>query len=252
MTLQLDAHGSTGPAVVMLHGTPSTVAYLDPLIEALAPTHRVLAAYLPGYGSSPRLVPYSFEGARRSLEEALRDRGVTRGAVLGFSGGTYHALELALGGRFEATRLVGLGAFASLDPEERSGFTETAAALRAGIDLRPMLPARFLAPSSAKDPARVAAVLSWLDAAPREVVADELDAFAACRDLLPDLARLRVPVLLRTGALDLPTPPAKAEAIARVVPDAVVEVVPECAHALLLEDREATVASVRRFLDRPD
>jgi 3-oxoadipate enol-lactonase len=249
--LHVDERGRGERAVVLIHGLPSTVADFDPLIAALAPDHRVLAVHLPGYGRSPALPsPYSLDAALAAVEDALLARGVTRAAFVGFSGGAHRMFALALRGRVAATHLAGLGALAAYTPAEREGFAGFAAMIRGGFDAGPMFPGRFLSPASAADPERAAAVTAWLRAAPIGVIADELDAFAAAPDLLDALRAVTVPTLLRTGALDVATPPAKAEEIARAVPGATLEIVPGVGHALLVEDAAATAASVRRLLAR--
>ncbi|MEP7121591.1 MAG: alpha/beta fold hydrolase [Byssovorax sp.] len=249
MSLQIDEHGRGERAVVLLHGLPSTVAYFDPLIEALAPDHRVLAVYLPGYGgSAPLPLPYSLDAALASVEDALHEHGVRRAAFVGFSSGAHRMFAIALRGRVAASHLVGLGAVASFTAAEREGFAGFVAALRAGVDLAPIVPGRFLSPASTGDPARVKAVLAWLTAAPLGVVEAELEAFVHAPDLLDALRAIKVPTLLRTGALDVASPPAKAEEIARAIEGATVEIVAGAGHALLIEDGEATARSVQRFL----
>jgi 3-oxoadipate enol-lactonase len=251
LPLHVDEHGRGERVVVLLHGLPSTVADFDPLVAALAPDHRVLAVHLPGYGRSAALpAPYSLDAALAAIEDALLARGVARAAFVGFSSGSHRMFSLALRGRVAATHLVGLGAIAAFTADERAGFAGFATAIRGGFDAAPMFPGRFLSPASAADPARAAAVTAWLYAAPGGVIADELAAFAAAPDLLDGLRAIRVPTLLRTGALDVATPAAKAEAIARAIDGAALEIVPGVGHALLVEDAAATVAAVRRLLAR--
>jgi pimeloyl-ACP methyl ester carboxylesterase len=80
------------------------------------------------------------------------------------------------------------------------------------------------------------------------VIAAELEAFVEAGDLRGQLSKLKAPVLLRVGEKDVATPPELSREIADAVPGARLEIVPNCGHALLIEDVTATVESVRSFL----
>ena len=246
--LFIDEYGFGDNAVVLLHGTPTSVDYLDPLVKALAPDFRVLVPHLPGYGRSPRMTPCVLDDVSALLEEALAVRGVTKAAVVGFSGGSYRAFDLALRGKLAVTKLVSLGTTAGLDDPEREGFRQIAGALRAGVDFSAILPPRFLAPTSLTNPDRLAAVGSWLAAVPSAVLADEMEAFANAPDLRPRLGELTCPVLLRNGALDGAAPPAATDVLGSQLRQGTVETVPDVGHALLVEDAAGTAGAVKRFL----
>ena len=78
-----------GDAVVLLHGA-NPVSYFDELVAALAPRHRVLVPHLPGWGESPPLSNgQGFEVTNAALSEALRQAGVSRLAIVGYSLGDY-------------------------------------------------------------------------------------------------------------------------------------------------------------------
>jgi pimeloyl-ACP methyl ester carboxylesterase len=87
----------SGPAILLLHGSPSTTAYFAPLVARLGPRYRVLVPELPGYGASP---PIAGEYLLPTVQGMIQDTHVTRGirevAVLGFSMGAYRALTFAL------------------------------------------------------------------------------------------------------------------------------------------------------------
>jgi 3-oxoadipate enol-lactonase len=238
----------SGDAVLLLHGMPSPAEELSPLARALSVSHRVLLPDLPGYGASERLEPYSMSAAQHAIEAMLRSRGVERVKVVGFSGGAYRALRLALEQRLEVTRVACLAPTPGPSAAEAEGLRQSAAAVRAGVDLGDMLVQRFLAARNHASAGAAAAVKTWLKAAPPEVIAAELEALAAEGDLRSAISRLRVPLLLRVGAEDVATPRALSEEIAAAVPGAELEVVPDCGHALLVEDEEATIRSVCAFL----
>jgi pimeloyl-ACP methyl ester carboxylesterase len=238
-----------GRPIVFLGGCPTTWDVLSPLAKALTTTHETIELALPGYGQSPALAePYSLEAAHEAVEATLRGAGVTSCAIVGFSGGAYRALALACRGNVEVTQVLSLGGLASLEPAEKAGFHQFAAALRAGQDLRPLAGPRFLSPAFATaHPEAVKAVEAWLEAAPKDVIAGELDAFADADDLGPRLSQLAIPVLARVGELDQATPPPKSEAIVKACKNARLEVVPGAGHALVLEDLDGVVGAARRL-----
>jgi len=241
-----------GRPVVFLGGCPTPWDVLAPFAAAISSTHEAIEVALPGYGASPQLPGrYTLDAARAAVETALLEAGVRECAVVGFSGGAYRALSLALGGRVSVTGVFSLSGFAALTAEESESFHQFASALRAGQDLRALAAPRFLSAAfAAAHPEAVRAVEDWLTAAPGEVIAGELDAFADAPDLTPALASLRVPVIARVGSADAATPLPHSEAIVTACPDARLEGVAGAGHALVYEDVEGTIASLRRLLAR--
>lgn len=67
-------------AVVFVHGNPGSAEDWTDLMQRLAPTHRVLAMDMPGFGHAdkPADYPYSVEAGASFLGELLRQAGVSR------------------------------------------------------------------------------------------------------------------------------------------------------------------------------
>ncbi len=248
--LHVDIHGDSGTPVVLLHGMPTEPDHLVPLARALSGSHRTLLVHLPGYGKSPPLpAPYSVERCRELIEEALAAQGVDAATLIGFSGGAWHGIGLALRGKLRVEKLVSLGGLAGLDAEQQAAFHGFAAALRAGQDLRPVAPGQFLASDfAASHPEAVAGVTSWLDAIAPADLAAELDATADAPDQRPRLAELAMPILCRAGELDAAVPPQASRSIVEGVQHGTLQLVPGKGHALLYEDFDATVRAVREFV----
>jgi pimeloyl-ACP methyl ester carboxylesterase len=247
VTLLRFRESGSGPAVLLLHGSPSTSASLEPLAERLSASRRVLVPDLPGYAAAqPLPEPYSYDRVRAILEEELVALGVSEVAVVGHSAGGYRALALALDARrVRVTAIVTLGGIAGVDDDARDAYRQFAAMMRAGLDFGAMWLDRFTAPGfAARFPSRASGVMAWMSAAPREVLAAELEAFGGAPDLRPRLGEIAVPVTARVGALDVATPPACSEDIVRRVQHGRLQVVPGCGHALVDEDREGTVEAV--------
>lgn len=246
--LHIEVRGS-GPPVVFVHGTPSGVDTFEPIVRAIEGRFSCLIVHLPGYGKSPLpTTPLPVPAVQRGLRDAILERIDRPVALVGFSSGVYRCLALALSGEVPVSKVIGLGGIASFSSDQRAGFKQMAGALRNGVDLLDAAVGGFLAPTWQMDVSARSAIREWLGAAPRTVLADEFEAWASSKDLVSSLQRLRVPLLLRTGELDLSTPPTKAEEIAREVRSAEVQVVRGVGHALLIEDQYATVQSVVDFL----
>lgn len=248
--IHLDTRGE-GADVVLVHGLPQFPDDLEPLASSLASHFRTHLVHLPGYGRSAARELNSIDATHALLEEALVAAGVTAAAYVGMSGGFYRVLRLVLDGqKCRPWALVGLGAIAGLSGEDREIFRAAAAAVLAGTDLGPLLIARLLSPSFAEShPTAAAHVARTGLAAPGTTIAAELAAFADAPDLRARLHEVECPVYLRTGELDIPTPPTHAATIAAGLRDARLEIVDGAGHLLLLEDRSATLESVRLALD---
>lgn len=245
----------SGPSVLLLHGVPSSPADFAPLVERLERSRRVIVPEMPGYlRSSLDDATYSIRRSVEILDEALAARGVTEVSVVGFSAGALRAFGLALDGRVRVSRLVSLSGFAGLDEEGRQGMRYFSGLVRAmaeqwSPDMLAMFVARMLSPAhAAAHPEHAREVLGWLECISPQCLAVELAALGDSEDLCPRLGELRVPILLRAGSLDVAVPISSSHRAAERAPEAELEIVEGKGHALLLEDRDATVESVARFL----
>jgi haloacetate dehalogenase len=94
--------GGDGPPLLLLHGFPQTHVMWHPVAHALAETHTVVAADLPGYGKSfrPRVAddhaPHSKRALAQDLVAAMRSLGHERFAVAGHDRGGRVAYRMAL------------------------------------------------------------------------------------------------------------------------------------------------------------
>jgi 3-oxoadipate enol-lactonase len=250
--LEIHERSSGGEhAVLLLHGCPSTTRCFEPLVSALSARWRVLVPELPGYGKTPALPgPYSLHRVQALLEDHLLGLGVHELSVVGFSAGAYRALALAFSSRVRVRHVASIAGFAGLDDPLRAAYRRLAPAVGDGThDLRPGWLARIAGPDFAKrHPDDVEDVMAWLGCASRSVLAAELAAFAECDDLRPRLSELEIPVLARVGELDATALPDWSRDIAARAKHGKVEVVPGCGHALLYEDRDATVAAIVALL----
>lgn len=249
-SVMIHADLGTGPAVLFIHGCPTPPDVMRPLAEAVAGHRRALVVALPGYGGTP-LLDGAFEPARihAAIEESLAARGIEEVDLVGYSGGAWHALSLALRGRVRVGTVVSLAGRAGLDPPVREAFRSFAAQVAAGGNLGDVLVAACL-PSAfaAKHPEVVREVHAWGLASPPEALARELEAVVGYEDLRPRLGELTCHLACRAGQLDLAVPAAEAMDMVTRAPRSNLELVPGVGHALMHEDLDGTVRFVRRAL----
>lgn len=250
--MQLEDVGkTTAGAVMFLHGTPSPSTDFAPFKELLAGHRRVLIPDLPGYRGEPALEgPDRFRRTTAALLDELNQRQIARTAVVGFSGGAYRAVALACEHPDRIERLVLLGGYVRQEEGFRAGLRQIAQLLRQGVDLRTGFASLMLSPQyAATHPEAAAQVSSWLDLTTTADLANEMESFAEAPDYGEAFSQLRIPITLRTGALDRPALVAEARVAGGLNRHALVEIIEGCGHALFLEDRERTFAAVTAALE---
>jgi pimeloyl-ACP methyl ester carboxylesterase len=244
----------SGPAVLLLHGSPSSPHDFDPLMERLADSRKVLAPVMPGYmGESMDEATYSIAGSIALIEDALLARGVTEVAAVGFSAGALRAFGIALGGRIRVSTLVSLGGLAGYDEADRQVLRGFASLIRSRKDmgspeLIQILAMRMLSPGACARPELIARMAAWIECSDPASLAVELNALADSESYYPQLHELHIPLLARVGSLDQAAPPIFSERMTEAIPGAKLEIVEGKGHALLIEDEGPTLDSVTRFL----
>ncbi len=234
-----------GEAVVFLHGSVPDPPAFDPIADVLVASRRVLCPWVPGHGASTWTGPFTLDELADAITADLRELGVTRCALVGYSFGGWLALALASAGDLDVTRVVTLGGFASHEPAGRERLRGFAQAIRAGIDVTGPGALSFYSPSfAAAHPEVVERTRLALAGFSPEAVAAECDAAADAPDLRPRLGAIRAPVVVRVGELDGATPPSRSEEIVRLVPHGTLQVVKGAGHALLDEDLEGTTRAI--------
>jgi len=237
-----------GTDVVLLHGAAMAPTHGKALAERLAARFHVLSVHRPGYGASDPLRPYESAACLERIETALLQAEVQRPFVVGLSTGADQAMAMAIRGRIDVRGVVMIGA-PHYGGEARRAARAMARTLRAGGDIRSALTDRMLGPAGSEDFRSIGEVRRWLFASSQADLAEELvavsDDFADRRSSLADL---EIPVLLRMGTADRMAPSGYVATARQLMTSARVETVPGRGHALLLEDPEATAASIEHFL----
>ncbi len=242
-----------GPVLVLLHAFPLSGAMWQADAERLAHAARVITPDLPGFGRSPRLAEPSIPAMAQAVAVLLDGLGLSQPVIVaGLSMGGYVAFECF---RQFPNRIKALGLFSTkAAPDsvaQREGRLKLVDQLRqTGIDalMQATVP-KLLGPTTvSRRPAVAAEVERAVRAASVDGIIDALRAMAARRDSRPLLASSTCPMLVVAGSEDRVIPVAESEAMAKAIPGARLEVVPEAGHLVNLERPDAFQAAVERWL----
>lgn len=250
--------GGAGPGLLLLHGTGASTHTWAGMLEPLARDFTVVAPDLPGHGftASPSLYGLSLPGMAHGIAELLNTLGVNPVLGVGHSAGAAILAHLALHGPSALRAVVSLnGAFTPFGGMAGRLFSPLAKLLAMnpvtpGLFARrlskPEIFERLLAGTGSSLNPEAAAVYRRLAASPRHV-AGTLGMMANwdLRRLHRELKDLPVPLVLVAAKGDGTVPPDQAEALARHVPSARLEMLPWGGH-LAHEERPAEIVDLIR------
>ena len=245
------AQAGKGPPLFLFHSLLSDRASFDAIAPELAKSFSVIVPELPGFGGS-KAVSGGLAGVADRMAEVVKDAARGEGAtVLGNGYGGFVALQMAIrhpgiAAQVHSRRLrrgvLGTGArgvsqhgcgIQGQRPcrDHRCG---DAPAVRAGIpgESHPDLMADRRAAFLKTDP---------------EVFRAACEALAAL-DLRPELAGVKVPVLVVVGEHDEATPPPMSHELAALLPQAHLEIIPGCAHVPQLQSPKLFLDAIGGFL----
>jgi (E)-2-((N-methylformamido)methylene)succinate hydrolase len=235
-----------GAPVLLLHGVGLRAEVWEPQIEALADSHRVIAADLPGHGESaalatlPALPDYVAWAAR--MVEAL---GAPM-AVAGHSMGAMITLGLAVERPDLMTRAALLCPVFRRTPEARAAVLARAEEIsvgRGGID-GPL--SRWFGDETSRLRTKVA---GWLRSVPQAGYAAAYRAFATGDDVYADrMGAIPRPLLVLTAEDDANSNPAMAREMAALAPKGRAVVIQGHRHMVPLTAPEAVNAALLDWL----
>jgi pimeloyl-ACP methyl ester carboxylesterase len=224
--MRIHDSGADLPALVLIHGLASSSRCWDRCLPVLVAGHRSLAVDL----FTADRHRFDLQDTAAELRAELAERGVARAAVIGHSMGGLVAMRLALQDPGLVERLILVGV--------------------------PALPHRRRLPERVVDVSR--ASMSTQASAVRVVVASvirssPLGLAAATRatlgaDLSAEARDIHQPTLLVWGADDTLVPVDVGERLARLMPNAHLEVMPRLSHQPMWEDPAAFCDLVRPIL----
>jgi 3-oxoadipate enol-lactonase len=243
------------PDVALIHAGIADSRMWEPQLRSFAPSYRVIAPDLPGFGKTP--LDQDEVDLRAFLRDALDAAGMDRAAVVGTSLGGRVAVELALESpeRVSALVLVGSGLDGHDWSKEVRAFAdeEEAAFERGDLDAAVQTNLRMWLAGPRRD-------LDEIDPALRRLVgAMQRNAFELQQGhefrLAPleppasqRLAQIRAPTLVVTGDEDVSDIQAIAEKLTGEIPGAERATIPDAAHLPNLERPEEFDRIVLGFL----
>jgi pimeloyl-ACP methyl ester carboxylesterase len=239
--------GAGEPAVVFVHGFPFQLSTWDGQIPvAVASGRRAVALDLPGFGGSSVPVErsdYSIDRYADVVAALIADLGLRPVVLVGLSMGGY--ISLAVARRHPEVLAALVLADTRADPDSPEGRQtrsdhQTLVAEKNSVDpLVDGLLDRILSESSRRYPEartilgdmmRATAPAAWIGA---------LEAMKSRRDQTDLLPSISVPTLVVVGDSDALIPLEVAEATAKAIPHARLEVIPNAGHVSNLEDPDA-------------
>jgi len=244
------AQSGQGPALFLLHSLLSDRASFDAIVPKLSQSFRLIVPELPGFGGS-RAVSGNLADVADRMAEFVKDAaGGDEAVVLGNGYGGFVALQMAIRHPNIAAKLILADCGAAFSENGREAFRNMAAASSArGLPvITDVAMRRLFAPEfQQKHP---------------DLMRDRREAFlrtdpevfqAACAalaelDLRPELAQVKVPVLVLVGEHDEATPPPMSRELAAGLPDARLEIIPGCAHVPQLQSPEVFLDAIGDFL----
>jgi pimeloyl-ACP methyl ester carboxylesterase len=241
--------------VLLIHGYPLNNMLWDMQFDDLSDVARLLAPDLRGHGmTDPTEPPYSMGLFAEDCAALLDQLGMTGPIILGgLSMGGYVAFEFY---RRYPERVAGLlltATRAGADSPETKKARDAAAgvAIAEGTPaiVESMLP-KLLAPENYEaQPELVEYVREVMLETSEDGIVGALAAMRDRRDSTPDLPSMDVPTLILHGAEDQLIPVAEAEAMAKAMPQAKLEIVPSAGHLPNLENPDFFNDAVREFLE---
>ena len=244
-----------GPPLVLLHGWALHGGLFSPIVPSLARQHRVHAVDLPGHGHSDSLWPWTLQAVVESLERRFANAGAL--SVLGWSLGGAVALSWAHRAPSRISRLLLVTTspkFIADDdwPHAMSDATLVRFADELRVAFKPTL-LRFLTlQMQGSDEGRVAlaTLRHQLFSRGEPDPAMLVDALASLRaiDLRDEVAHIRHPSLVVTGARDTLAPPEAGAWLAEALPSGRLHSFKGAAHAPFLSHRDAFLAVALPFL----
>lgn len=187
------------------------------------------------------------------MAQAILDQTPERFTLIGLSLGGYAAFEVIRRALPRLERLVLIDTTAVADhPARKDGrLQDIAKVQRGGVEaLIPELPARWMLPAHATEPALVDLMASMARSVGAQGQFNQQTAMLARPDSHADLARVNVPTLVMCGRQDPVTPLADHEAMAACVSGSQLVVIENCGHLSTIEQPTAVTEALKHWLDQ--
>jgi pimeloyl-ACP methyl ester carboxylesterase len=252
----------SGPAVVLGHSYLWDARMWQPQVEALARRYRVIVPELWGHGESGALPTgtTTMQDLARHHLAVLDHLGVQRCAVIGLSVGGMWGAELALMAPERVSALVLMDTSLAAEPDHTR---ERYFALLKDIEVRghladavrnAVVPMFFSPEVGTRHPELPSRMDASLQAWDQERLLDSIVPLGRVifgrREAAAELAAIKAPSLVMTGARDIPRPPTEGRLMAERMNCRFIEI-PEAGHISNLEAASFVTAALEEFLANP-
>jgi len=248
------------PTVVFGHGLLFSGWMFHPQVAALSDRYRCVTVDWRGQGDSPptRGGDYEMDTLFTDAVALIEHLGTAPVHYVGLSMGGF------VGQRIAARRGELLRSLTLLDtsPDRESVVSAVKDLAMANVyrlvGTRPLQGAvlkLMFGPTFLAEPANrptIDGFLERLERCDRGGMRHAIIAVATRKPVYEELAAVRVPALVVTGADDRPTPPEKGRRIAERIPGARFETVPRCGHSSTVEQPETITRLIAQFLAAVD
>jgi len=239
-----------GSPLFLFHSLLSDRASFDTIAPRLAEQFQVIIPDLPGFGDSVATAGGLEDVADRMASFVASVAPAGDAILFGNGYGAFVALQIAIRHPALAASLILAGSGARFSEPGRDAFRGMASAGRSkGLAaIADTAMARLFAPEfQAAHPDLMAerrAAFLRTDVAVFEAACLSL----AALDQSAQLPALDLPVLMMVGEQDAATPPAMARELASLVPNAILQILPGCAHVPPLQAPDLVVKTISVFL----
>jgi len=251
MELAYEERGS-GPVLAFIHGFPLDRRMWIGQLSGLAKVRRCVAMDLRGHGLSSidaKDPEFSMDLFADDVARTLDEVGADQADICGLSMGGYVAFAFLRRYPDRVRSLILCDTKSEADGDEAKAGREKTAAMVREQGMEPLwdgLGPKLLA--SSPNPEHVTQLKDLFLAQPREVIAADALAMRDRPDSTPDLAGIKVPVLVVHGEQDQLMPIDGARAMADKIPGARFAAVPLGGHMAPMENPAATNGSITEFL----
>ena len=241
----------SGPWVTLAHSLATDRTLWDELTKILSKHFSVLRYDARGHGrSSAPDGAYTFPQLVDDLVGLLDALQIERTHFVGLSMGGMLGQHFALAHPERLDRLAIVSSTSHIPSEAGALWDERIAVARVqGMQahVEPTLARWFTAPYRQSHPEVMARIGRLIAVTPVAGFAG-WGAAICTLDLTETLGAIKAPTLVVVGAEDTGTPPAASQAIAAAIPDALLEIIPNASHQLVIEQAETFTSLLLDFL----
>lgn len=227
--------------VLFIHGATMCKSFWQYQLEGLGGHFNTIAPDLPGHGNNEGQGCQDVAAYAAAVLSFIDTHGLDAPVLCGHSmgGAVVQHLLIHYPDRFPAAILIATGARLKVLPL----IFET---IETAFERFPDLIFQGSVAQKNKKEALREAVKLAMDCSPSVAYRD----FSACNafDVMNDLGRIKVPVLVISGMDDLTTPPKYSDFLAETIADARLERVPDASHLVPMEQPAAVNAAIEKFL----